>query len=179
MKPSWLLDIDGVISPYTLGLTTRLPLHIHKDWITEKVVDSKGKEFKVQVARRVVDFINDVHADDLVNIIWHTTWQHDANEISRIFGLPEFPVLDAPEFETWNRRTARGWWKQAPAQRHLDSTTAPTLWTDDDLNMGWADKMSSPHGLKIIAPNQHTGLTPKHLADIGNFLMFENGVEEA
>lgn len=167
---TWILDIDGVLSPYHSGLTTRLPLHVHKDWITEKVVDSKGKEWVVAIAAPVLDFINEVHSDDLVDIIWHTTWQHDANEVSRVFGLPEFPVLDAPEFEAWDRRKAQGWWKQAPVQRHLDSTAAPTLWTDDDLNMGWADKMSSPHGLKVIAPNLHTGLTPKHLRQIRQFL---------
>ena len=112
MKPSWLLDLDGVISPYTHGLTTRLPLHIHKTWVSEKVIDSKGKEWGVQIAAPVLDFINDVHADGLVDIIWHTTWQHDANEISRIFGLPEFPVLDARVFESWVRRRAHGWWKK-------------------------------------------------------------------
>ena len=173
MKPSWLLDIDGVINP----VGRKPPTNIHKEWLEERVVAAgTGREFPIKIAVPVIEFINEVHADDLVDIIWHTTWQHGANDISRIFGLPEFPVLDAPEFAAWSHRTAQGWWKTPAVQRHLDSTTAPTLWTDDDLDMGWHEEMSSPHGLTVIAPDQYTGFTKKHLDQIENFLLHENGL---
>jgi hypothetical protein len=165
-KPTWILDVDGVLNP----IGDRLAKYVHKEWMCHDIVDSKGKSFPVKMALPVIGFVNRVHEDELADIVWHTTWQHDVDLISEAFGLPKFPVFDAPEFESWNDRKARGWWKTPAVQRHLNSTQAATLWTDDDLNMGWDKGMRAPNGLKVIAPDQWAGLTVKQLREIFVFL---------
>lgn len=176
MKPSWLLDIDGVLN--TIG--KKPPKYVHEEWVCADVTDpATGRIWPIKVAVPVIEFIDMIHHQNYANIIWHTTWQHGADDVARAVGLPEgLPVLDAPEFAAWNHRTAVGWWKTAPVQRHLDLTTAPTLWIDDDLNMGWHKTMRAPNGLKVIAPDQHTGLTAKHLKEIFAFLVQPTTTDE-
>jgi hypothetical protein len=144
------------------------------------VVDpGNGRSWPIKVAVPVIEFIDMIHHQNYANIIWHTTWQHGADDVARAVGLPEgLPVLDAPEFEAWNHRTAVGWWKTAAVQRHLDLTDARTLWIDDDLNMGWDKTMNAPNGLSVLAPDQWTGLTSKHLKQIFNFLALPSFPEE-
>lgn len=161
-----LLDVDGVLNP----VGRKPPKHVHKEWACHDIVDSKGKSWPVKIALPIIEFVNMIHDDGLADIVWHTTWQQDADLISDAFGLPKFPMLDAPEFESWNHETAQGWWKLAAVQRHLDLTKAATLWIDDDLNMGWDGPLNIPHGLHALAPDQWTGLTPKHLKQIFAFL---------
>ena len=45
----------------------------------------------------VVDFLIGVHEQDRAEIRWHTTWQHDAQNLANLVGLPTFPIAEAPE----------------------------------------------------------------------------------
>jgi hypothetical protein len=45
----------------------------------------------------VVNFLTGVHEEGRAEIRWHTTWQHDAQNLADLVGLPKFPVADAPE----------------------------------------------------------------------------------
>ncbi len=176
MKPSWLLDIDGVLNP--VGI--KPPTDVHDRWVSADVTDpGNGRSWPIKVAVPVIEFVNMIHDQGLANIIWHTTWQHGADDVAAAVGLPRgLPILEAPEFAAWNHRTAVGWWKMAAVQRHLDSTAAPTLWVDDDLDMAWDRGMRAPSGLKVIAPGQFTGLTAKHLKEIFAFLTQSHIPEE-
>jgi hypothetical protein len=177
MKPTWLLDIDGVLNP----VGKKPPKYVHKEWVCADVTDPQaGRSWPIKVAVPVIEFINMIHHQNYANIIWHTTWQHGADDVARAVGLSEgLPVLDAPEFAAWNHRTAVGWWKTAPVQRHLNLTTTPTLWTDDDLeDETWSVKLRAPNIIKVIAPDQFTGLTPKHLKEIFAFLTQSHIPEE-
>jgi Swiss Army Knife RNA repair-like protein len=169
VKPSWLLDIDGVLNP----VGRKPPKHVHKEWVCADVIDpGNGRSWPIKVAVPVIEFVNMIHDQKYANIIWHTTWQHGADEVAAAVGLPRgLPILDAPEFAAWNHRTAVGWWKTAPVQRHLDMTTAPTLWIDDDLDdETWVVKLRAPKFIKVIAPDRHSGLTSEHLEEIFAFL---------
>lgn len=165
---TWLLDIDGVLNP--VGI--KPPVHIWKSWIEEKVTDPQtGRDWPVKIATDVIDFVKEVDFRDDVNIIWHTTWQHGANDLAAIFGLPELRVLAAPEFESWNHRSSKGWWKLPPVKRFLDVNRHDVLWTDDDLAVILPKPVhTSGFKLEMIAPDQHAGLTPKHLRQIRQFL---------
>jgi hypothetical protein len=168
MKPTTILDIGGVLNP----VGRKPPTNIHEEWVCADVIaPDDGRSWPIKVAVPVIEFVNMIHEQKLTDIIWHTTWQHGAEEVAKAVGLPRgLPVLDAPEFAAWNHRTAVGWWKTAAVQRHLDLTAAPTLWIDDDLDMGWDVGMRAPNGLKVIAPDQWSGLTVKQLREIFVFL---------
>lgn len=165
---TWLLDIDGVLNP--VGI--KPPTHIWDSWTESTVTDLQtGRDWPVKIACDVIDFVNKMHARDEIQIIWHTTWQAGANRISEIFGLPELSVLPAPEFESWNHRRSRGWWKMPAFERFLDTCKHDVLWTDDDLAVIHPAPTHYPgFKLELIAPDQYTGLTPKHLEAIRKFL---------
>lgn len=161
-----ILDVDGVLNP----VGKKPPKHIWKDWEEEYVTDLQtGRDWQIKIATDVIDFIKEIDYRDDVQIFWHTTWQHGANDIARIFGFPEFPVLDAPEFKTWNHRDSQGWWKMPAVERFLAVNDHDVLWIDDDLAVVHP-LPTHRFKLEMIAPNQFTGLTPKHLKQIREFL---------
>ena len=166
-RRTWILDVDGVLNPVHI----KPPTHIWRDWIEHKVTDvNTGKTFPVKIAEDVIEFLIEMNMRPDVQIVWHTTWQKGANELGAKFDIPSFPVLKAPEFETWNHRSSWGWWKMPSVQRFLADTDNDVLWTDDDLAVVHP-KPEHREGkiLKMIAPDQYTGLTPKHLRQIREF----------
>ena len=167
MRKTLILDVDGVINP--IGIKPRTD--IWKDWIEHTVCDENtGRDFPIKIAVPVRDFLVEMDMRPDVEIIWHTTWQESANKLGAKFGIPEFPVLKCPEFESWNHREAQGWWKTPAVERFLAATTNDVLWIDDDLAVV-SPLPHHPSGiLKCIAPDQYTGLTPKHLKQIRTFL---------
>lgn len=164
---TWILDIDGVLNP--VGI--KPPTHVWKDWIEHKVTDpGNGKTFPVKIAEDVIEFLIEMDMRPDVHIVWHTTWQHAANELGAKFGIPNFPVLIAPEFKTWNHRSSWGWWKTPAVQRFLAVTDHDVLWTDDDLAVVHPlPQHREGKILKTIAPDQWSGLTLKHLRQIREF----------
>ncbi len=167
MPKIWILDVDGVINP--VGIKPRTD--IWKDWIEHTVCDENtGRTFPVKIAVPVRNFLAEMSRRPDVQIVWHTTWQTSANAIADVFDFPRFPVLKCPEFESWNHRSAQGWWKTPAVERILAATFCDVLWTDDDLAVV-SPLPHHPSGiLKVVAPDQHTGLTPKHLKQIRAFL---------
>lgn len=176
-KPIWLLDIDGVLNTWP-----KYPRHMWGDDFQEHVVCDlrTGKDFRIVVGQPVIDFINDVHVRGLVDIRWHTTWQRSANEVAKAFGLPlDLPVADAPEFDLWDRRRAKGSWKIGAARRLLESTDVPVIWTDDDLGVYWLEQMRK-EGLDLdrltaICPDPQSGLSSRHMRMIMQVIDSEEG----
>jgi hypothetical protein len=178
MIPVWLLDVDGVINilPQSGG-GSQWP----RDQCTERRVRSNGTQWTVTIADAVNDFIRRAHASGLVEIRWHTTWQHDALKLGQAFGLPEFPVQFAPELAT--RRTAsvedtHGWWKYPAALRVVGKENRRLIWTDDDarFEMSPAERaaLDRPHRpALIIAPVSRHGLMAAHLTRIAEFIGLE------
>jgi hypothetical protein len=166
-RKTWILDIDGVLNP--VGI--KPPKHVWKGWIEHEVTDpASGKTFPVKIAEDVIEFLIEMDMRPDVQIIWHTTWQHGANDLGAKFDIPEFAVLESPQFESWNHRSSAGWWKLPAVERFLDTCDHDVLWTDDDLAVVLPKPVhSSGFTLNMIAPDQFTGLTPKHLRQIREF----------
>lgn len=168
-RPVWLLDIDGV-----LNAATKKP--DGSVWPAEQWVhghaEGGGNRWPILFARPVADFILETHDKGRAEIRWHTTWQHDAGRVGKLLGLPDFPVHDAPEFRTLSTT----WWKLPGALRVVEAEQRPLVWTDDDAANSWdlppADRARLHDGAPtlIVAPSPNTGLTPKHLRQIDDFL---------
>lgn len=178
IKPLWYLDVDGV-------------LNVWPDWRD----DGTPKEFRRQgVANgytikwdsRVADFINRVHEEGLVEIVWATTWEHLADEyIGPLLGLPSFRVTNKRRAEfsvqkmyEWIEEPE--WWKYPVVSDDFLSQPegARMIWTDDDL--GYAIKSyqtvrdflgSDPNTKLAIVPKTEQGLTMEALDQIENFLL--------
>lgn len=167
MKPIWLLDIDGVINIDT-------PRAWKDDGIAPLVEKIHG--FTLRVMPQVRDFINQVHADRLAEVRWHTTWQKDAKLVAEAFGFGDFEVQEAPEFLAFGRYPQEDWWKLPAALRVVGDEGRPLIWTDDDIDYcnGQARRECRQTARDVakvlISPNPHEGLAPLHLRQIREFI---------
>lgn len=185
-KPVWLLDIDGVVNAIGKGDPSVWP---KPQWRHGKA-ECDGQEWPITWAVPVVDFIRTVHESGRAEIRWHTTWQHEACNLAALVGLPEFAVADAPEFDDQPGHAARAiaagrpkWWKLPAAERVVRDEGRPLIWTDDDITWDLGRRYDVDTELRafapalLIAPDKHTGLTPKRLRMIGDFLDIHSPIE--
>jgi hypothetical protein len=172
--PVWLLDIDGVLN----AMSTNLATHVwrQEDWV---IGEAQGGNniWKIAVRRQVCDFIREVHEKDLAEIRWHSTWQHQAENVAKLLDLPTFPVHPAPEFRHghWASSSFDGtWWKLAGAERVLLEEDRPLVWTDDDIDYYLEDaKLTSLREFSqalLVCPDHKCGLVQKELDKIRKFL---------
>jgi len=166
--PVWLLDIDGVINACTRKPDPNV-------WPKDAWRSQKVNGFPITCAVPVLDFIHRIHREGVAEIRWHTTWQKDSALIEQAFGLPHLPVQDCPEFDT--RYASDRWFKLPAAERVVMKDGRDLIWTDDDLGYckggdDWVtlEYMREERRILTIAPSDNTGLTPKHLRRIDEFL---------
>lgn len=173
-KATWLLDLDGVVNACPRNPNPPPGIYPASDWVSVEIGNShREKPWPILAARTVVDFINRIDDEELASVLWHTTWQEEANKVADAIGLHRFEVLDAPEYEGWTKG-ARGWWKLPAARRMLDESQGHLVWTDDDAappdlpngeRKGWRDA-----GALIVAPNPYQGLAIPNLDRIWFYL---------
>lgn len=172
MIPVWLLDVDGVINAAGLGKPPTFAWPADQ-WTDRHVITMGGHKLRIRTARPVLDFICEVHEQGRAEIRWHTTWQEDAQTLAVQLGLPEFPVQDAPEYKAFMGKGVKGWWKRPAAERILDEGRA-LVWTDDDITWSLGrrgeDELRTRGPVLLVSPSEQTGLLPKHLRQIGDFL---------
>jgi len=180
MIPVWLLDIDGVINACTNKPDrTVWPAD---DWRTDRV-NASGHHFPITWSRQVVDFIRNAHDSGLVEIRWHTTWQHEAQAVADLTGLPKFDVAHAPEFLAYNQiapaseaeriregRPRPPWWKLPAAERVMRDEARPLIWTDDDITWSTQAGLRAHAPVLLVSPDERTGLTKRQLRKISDFI---------
>jgi hypothetical protein len=169
-----LLDLDGVINACPRNPNPPPGIYPASDWISVAIKNSHDeKPWPILAAKTVVTFINKIDLEGLATVLWHSTWQKEANLVADAIGLNNFDVLDAPEYEGW-RMGSRGWWKLPAARRALDESGGHLVWTDDDaapphLPNGerriWRDA-----GALVVAPNPYQGLAIPNLDRIWFYL---------
>lgn len=173
MKPVFLLDIDGVLNAATKKPDRSVwPVDA---WIRGHAHDGRHR-WPILGARPVADFIREVHEQGRAEIRWHTTWQDMAKYVGDLLKLPDFPVAEAPEWAVHLRAETEEWWKIGAALRVVEDERRPLVWTDDDLrgtfnlDQPTRDRIASAGPALLLGPNDTTGLTPKHLRMIDEFL---------
>jgi hypothetical protein len=182
-RPVWLLDIDGVIN----AVSRDFPTHVWPEevWQQKRIANASGN-FPITWAQPVIDFLRDTHERGRAEIRWHTTWQHEAQLVADLTGLPEFPVAHAPEFNSgsadmaaWiaagGRPGSSPWWKLAAALRVVQGEGRPLVWTDDDITDAlWGFDMGAhfeAHAPTLaVCPDHRTGLIRRDLDIIDTFL---------
>lgn len=151
-RPAFLIDVDGVLNPlrrprpgagfrrgqylgYTVWLSPR-----HGRWLLDL-------------------------ADQLdVELIWATTWEHDANRyIGPAIGLPNLPVIEfsgSPLLATVGHI-----WKLPDVARAMDGR--PFAWVDDDFSiddLAWAaDRTERGTPTLLLAADPEVGLVEAHI----------------
>lgn len=177
-RPVWLLDIDGVLNATT---SRSFPSHVWPRYTWRQFTAmGNSREWTLKVAQPVVDFVQEVHDSGLVEIRWHTTWQHAAQNVAKELGLPEFPVHEAPEYTptAWEGSTVGEWWKLPGAWRVIGSEPGdegrPLVWTDDDIGfMTTKEQLAALRAagkVLLVEPGSKEGLVKKHLTKIREFI---------
>ena len=189
MTPVMLLDIDGVINAITKKMPTAWPRSL---WRTGQAVGD-GRTWPITWSVDVIDFLTGVHEEGRAEIRWHTTWQHDAQNLADLVGLPKFPIADAPEAprdgvpngELTAARMRDGlpaWWKYGAARRVVIEERRPLVWVDDDITMELSrrtrDNLANIGPVRYISPDSTTGLIPRNLGEIDAFLSRWPATEE-
>lgn len=170
-KPTWFLDIDGVINvppPYShdTGNNPKKRYATHPAW-TKLMIDV----YPIMYAHRVVDFINRVNRTGLIHVEWLTTWNQSAvTEFAPAVGLDTFPVAGSKGSEFLY--PVEKWWKYMAVEAVAGERNF--IWTDDDLRKGFADPLvqkNTEAGFEsmVIWPHQSRGLENMHLKSIEAF----------
>lgn len=182
MTPVILLDVDGVINAVTRKPNTAI--WPREYWRSDYAV-ADGEPWPINWSTHVIEFLTRVHEGGRAEIRWHTTWQHDAQNLADLVGLPTFPIADAPEAprdgvsngELVAARLRDGlppWWKYGAARRVVIEERRPLIWVDDDITSELSrrdrDVLASLGPVRFISPDQSTGLVRRHLREIETFL---------
>ena len=178
-----VLDVDGVLN----ALAREGDRAVWTDWKSGKA-HANGRDWPIIWSPTVVETLVRWYDEGLCDVQWLTTWQSNAQrDLSRLLGLPEWPVLGGDcEIPVSRRlpghlgllesdygsdstdRALRGmWWK---ADLVLDLLAAepalPVLWLDDDL-CDYAvlqGHLDARYDVLALSPASTTGLTPQLLA---------------
>jgi len=181
-RPVLLLGIDGVINsllrePPSMGWP--------KDaWLKAEYTWDGPSRWPLLWAVPVIEYLNGLHDQGRVEVRWHTTWQELAPEFAKIVGLPEdWAVADAPEFRAdWPLSAKQqlleaqpAWWKYPAALRVLTEEKRPLIWIDDDLfgkvNRVHRNGLAQVGKVCLVSPDGQTGILPKHMRTIEEFLL--------
>lgn len=173
MKAVWLLDIDGVVNALCWhDVVTAWP----RDCVKTGSVVTGDETWPICWATPVVDFIHSVVEENLAEVRWHSTWQHEAANFERLVGLPNLPVHEAPEYgdRSFTARAIREqtslWWKEPGARRVVEVEQRPLVWTDDDIFRYCQEKSNAIFSdTLMIFPDSNVGLTPGHLESMAEF----------
>ncbi len=175
-RPVWLLDIDGVINAITKKPDPSV--WPRDQWVRTTAFSGDDIEWPILAATPVLDFLRRVHEKGRAEIWWHSTWQHYSVNVGMALDLPEWPVLDCPEFAEQETFIAtplvereRVWWK-FPAVQRLLVQGKRLLWTDDDakFQLDFRKKREWEPQALVVAPHETTGLAPRHLRHIDRWL---------
>ena len=151
-RPAFLIDVDGVLNPLRrprpgAGFRRRQYLG-----------------YTVWLSQRHGRWLRDL-ADQLgVELIWATTWEHDANRyIGPAIGLPHLPVI---EFTGSPLLTASEHiWKLPDVDRAMDGRAF--AWVDDDFSLedlAWAaDRAEGGTPTLLLPADPEVGLVEAHI----------------
>lgn len=152
-KPVWLLDVDGVIN---------VDIDAWGDGLTVGSADA-GHEgvFRMRWAPKLVRRIGELAQSGAVDVRWATTWCPYADQLEKLWGLPELSRAWSNGLYGYEVKDA----KRSAAENVL-WTGRPLIWTDDTE----AHKIPSGDRALCIKPNATYGLTPAHLSEIEEFI---------
>lgn len=172
LKAVWLLDIDGVVNAVQPTPAQRELAWPGADWVDGRADNHGGDQFRITAAVPLLEYIRRVHAEQLVDIRWLTTWGSGAKHLCKLLDLPMFPVQLEPPPSWQDHRLI--WWKLPEARKVFYSERRPLIWTDDDIS--WYVPRGSRRSLRkdgvlLLSPDEHLGLTHEDVAAIDRYIM--------
>ncbi len=178
VRPYLFLDVDGVLNVSEKGLGRNAEMF--DDFVMHDVDFDVVAGYHRSVAVRLSPAMGARVAGLTVDTQWVTTWGHRANSaIAPLCGLPrDLPVLvPGDDGEEWDLD-----WKFLVVRQVVEQDPRPFVWIDDDIDFlrddavsprEWADSIPVPS--LLIAPDTRTGLLPRQLDAVDEFLRQHGG----
>lgn len=141
------------------------------DWKLAKIIG-----YPIHWYTDLVDAINELAGREDVNMIWLTTWQHQApKELSPVLGIADadWRVLTAADQN--NLFDMKNWWKLEAIKVDIEKTEPDKIvWIDDDFKhdrkaIEWVEN-NSDIDLLPISPFTDWGMTKEDFDDIIEFI---------
>lgn len=167
--PVLLLDVDGVLSPYSSTFAT------WGDW-----VQPEGVKMRLPLSRTMGTALLETGCA----IEWLTTWGEEANRlIAPHLGWPAKRVwrrLEVPGGVTVSVDGPNGWWKWRWAQVR-SASGEPLIWVDDEIARRrledprideWLDGLEQP--ILLVSCDPYVGLTEADILEITEFVATVN-----
>ena len=164
LRPLLLLDVDGPLNPFRATKPKGYTMHR---------LPTAGSSFNVWLNHDHGSMLLDFAAEHGLELVWCTTWEHDANVcVGLHIGLPELPVI---EFGF----TAHDW-KFGAVLRY--AAGRPLAWLDDDFLLFDTEQQAfleqrgdTPTLLHLVSPG--VGLTADDLDTVGAWTATLKGAE--
>jgi len=166
-RPALLLDVDGVLNPLSRprqGAGFRRH-HVQVSPGGSSVV-AAGTTFTLWLSPRHGRMLRDLAAECGLELVWATTWEHDANRsIGPAIGLPELAVIEFPLGRMDLREGGSHIWKLPAVEQAMAGRRF--AWIDDDFepdDVAWAaDRTSSGLPTLLVPCPPRTGLAQEHI----------------
>lgn len=162
MNATIYLDVDGVINAIRNGTPSQKRTGF-KDFRRVTV-----RNYQIQYAQELVDWLNTTAARPGVTIVWLTTWEEQApQELAPALGIhgQSWEVLTGDQ-HAWQ---GRNWWKLGAIRDHVGEHQPDlAIWIDDDIKLEreaiyWA---AETENVMAISPDPLDGLTHDDLDSI-------------
>ncbi len=178
LLPCLFLDVDGVLNVFEKDLGR--DAEMFDDFVLHDVDFDVVAGYHRSVAVWLSPAMGARIARLAVDTHWVSTWEHRANSaIAPLCGLPrDLPVLlHGLNDEEWDLD-----WKFVAVRQVVEKDPRPLVWIDDDIDFlrdqgltprEWADGIPVPS--LLIAPDSRTGLLPRQLDAVDEFLRQHGG----
>lgn len=168
LPPVWLLDVDGVVNATKPGWGAAP---------RRATAYADGDGWPIRWAPALLDRIRSLHTLGVVEVRWCTTWCTWADQLERLWRLPE---LGRAFTEPINGVAASR--AKLAAARQILGEGRRLVWTDDievPLSGHVYDELTADGRALLIRPSGRRGLQPEDLDAIEVFCKTETTAEEA
>lgn len=166
-----ILDIDGVIKPFTSART--LLEEPENSWFEGETESGKFYLicFNADRWRAFIERMRSAVGDDEITFMWGSAWGIDSNTILKVLDYDE----RWPYIELSREDVGLGTWKIRSIQPVIESLNPDrVVWVDDELEADAFELAEERGNMLAVKTERYAGLTDEQMDEIVDFLTKQN-----